>query len=87
MSEGVGWRLFACHVPWRCLGVSVGYLGVSGGYLGGVWRYLSGIHGNRRRLDVFGGILVPIPCSMEPKHYFGTSLKDMPFFHLTILRH
>ena len=30
---------------------------VSGGCLVGVWGYLSGIHGNRRRLDVFGGYL------------------------------
>ena len=31
--------------------------GVSVGYLGGVRGYLSGIHGNQRRLDVFGGYL------------------------------
>ena len=30
-------------------------VGVSGGCLEVVWRYLCGIHGNQRRLDVFGG--------------------------------
>ena len=34
-----------------------------------------------------GGIWVLIPCSMEPKHYFGTSLKGTTFVHLTILKH
>ena len=34
-----------------------------------------------------GGIWVLIPCSMEPKQYFGTSLKGTTFVHLTILKH
>ena len=34
-----------------------------------------------------GGIWVLSPCSMEPQHYFGTALKGMTCFHLTILRH
>ena len=39
---------------------------VSGGCLVGIWGYLNGIHGNQRRSDVFGGIWVLSPCSMEP---------------------
>ena len=35
----------------------------------------------------FEGIWAPSPCSMEPKHHFGTALKGTTFFHLTILRH
>ena len=61
--------------------------GVSVGYLGGVRGYLSGIHGNQRRLDVFGGIWALSPCSMEPKHHFGTAQYITTFVHLTILRH
>ena len=34
----------------------------------------------------FGGNWVLSPCSMEPKHYFGTILKVTTFFHLNILR-
>ena len=33
------------------------------------------------------GIWAPSPCSMEPKHHFGTDLKGTTFVHLTILRH
>ena len=34
-----------------------------------------------------GGIWVRKPCSMEPKHYFGTTLKGMTCFYLSILGH
>ena len=33
------------------------------------------------------GTWAPSPCSMEPKHHFGTDLKGTTFVHLTILRH
>ena len=86
---------------WRCLLAIVGMscsLEMYGGCLWDVWGCLGDIWGVSGSIWVafmeiigtwmcLGGILVPIPCSMEPKHYFGTSLKDMPFFHLTILRH
>ena len=32
------------------------------------------------------GIWVVSPCSMEPQHYFGKTLKDTIFLHLTVLR-
>ena len=59
MSEGVGWRLLSSVCMSCSLEMSGGVRGMSEGYLGGVWRYLSGIHGNRRRLDVFGGYFGP----------------------------
>ena len=57
-----------------------GYIwGVSGECLVGVWGYMTGIQGHRRRSDVFGGIWLLSPCSMEPKHYFGTTWKEQFF--------
>ena len=41
----------------------------------------------KNKEDEEGGICVLSPCSMEPQHYFGTALKGMTCFHLTILRH
>ena len=66
-------------------------LGDASGCLGNVW-WVSGviwvvfmeIGGTQMCL---GGIWVLSPCSMEPKHSFGTALKSMTCFHLTILRH
>ena len=82
---------------WRCQLASVAVCwhvvfpgdvwGVSGGRLGGVLGCLRSIHGNQRRLDVFGGYLGSQSCSMEPKLHFGTTLKGTTFFHLTIPRH
>ena len=69
---------------WGCLWDVWGCLGDIWGVSGGTWVAFMEIVGAWMCL---GGILVPIPCSMEPKHYFGTSLKGMTFFHLTILRH
>ena len=84
VSGGVCWRLLMsvgmyCSLerPWGCLG---NVWGVSGGIGVAVMK----IGGAGMSL---GGILVLSPCSMEPKHYFGTSSKCMTFFHLTILRH
>ena len=72
--------LLASPAPWRCVGVC-------GGWLVGVWGYLSDIHGKLRHSDVFGGIWILSPCSTEPHHYFGTTLKGTTFFHLTIMRY
>ena len=55
--------------------------------LEGVWGKLSWIHGNRRPTNVFWGVWVLNPCSMEWKHYFGTALNGTVFCQLTILRH
>ena len=33
------------------------------------------------------GTWAPSPCSMEPKHHFGTAQNITTFVHLTILRH
>ena len=84
VSGGVCCCLLASPAPWRCLG------GIWG-FLVGVWGYLSDIWGNWRNLDVFGGIWILTenlsPCSMEPHHCFGTTLKCTTCFHLTIRRH
>ena len=81
---------------WRCLLASVGIcwhamfhrdaVGLSGECLEGVWGKLSWIHGNRRPTNVFWGVWVLNPCSMEWKHYFGTALNGTVFCQLTILR-
>ena len=70
-------------VCWHLL-VSGDVWWVSGGCLVGVWGCLSDIQGNRRQSDVFGSILVLSPCSMEPKHYFVTTLKRRNSSHLNI---
>ena len=84
MSGGVCWGLLSSvGISWS--------LDRSGGCLGDVW-WVSGcfwavfmeIRGNRMCLR---GIWVLKPCSIEPQHYFGTALKGMTCFHLTILRH
>ena len=62
-SGSVCWRLLTFLAPWICLG---GVWGVYVGCLMGIWGYLNGIHGNLRRSDVFWGIWVLSPCSMEP---------------------
>ena len=64
--------------------------GVSGGCLGDVW----GVSGGIRMviMNIGGswmglwGIWVVSPCSMEPQRYFGKTLKDTIFLHLTVLR-
>ena len=57
------------------------------GCLGGVWGSLSSIHGNLRRSDGFGGQLGSPSLQYGAVNYFGTALKDMIFFHMTIPRH
>ena len=55
-SVVVGWHLL---LPWDVCWVS-------GGCMVSVWGCLSDIHGNWRHSDMFGGIWVLSPCSMEP---------------------
>ena len=74
VSGGVCWRLFACHVPWRGLG---SVWGMSGGVSGGIWVSLMEFVGAWMCL---GGNWDLIPCSIEPKHYYGTSQKGTSFF-------
>ena len=54
---------------------------------GWVYGYLSGIHGNLWCSDVFGGIRVLRPFSMELLHYYDKSLKGTTFFDLTKVKH
>ena len=54
--------------------------------MGGVWGYLSGIHGNLRRLDVFGGYLGSPSLQYGAVTIFWHSPERHDFFHLTIPR-
>ena len=72
-SRSVHWQLLLS----LCLSCS---LKMSEGCLWDIWGYLSDIRGNRRRLDVFWGVCVLSPCSMEPKHHFVRALEGTTFF-------
>ena len=86
-----------CQFPWglwRCLLASAGMscsLGISGGCLGGVWGLSGGIWVVFMEIGgawiSLGVIWVLSPCSMEWKHYYGTTQNGAVFCQLTILRH
>ena len=70
MSVGVCWHVV---FPGEALGVS-------GGCLWDVLRYLRGIHGNRSRLDVFGGYLGSHSLQYGAKTLFWYIPKMRDFF-------
>ena len=80
MSVGPCCHLLASCVYWICLG---GVWGMFGEVFWGIWVVFMKIGGAWMCL---GGIWVLSPCSMEPQHYFGKTLNDTIFLHLTVLR-
>ena len=81
VSVRVCWQFVLPGDVWGVFGVCLwGVWGVSGG----IWVVFMEIIGAWMCL---GGNWVLSPCSMEPKHHFGRSLKSTIFFPRTILRH